>query len=95
MTARGTPKFLHLTALLEGSSLLLLLFIGLPLKYGLGVYQFNQWVGPVHGSLFLLYLLALLVALLARRFALRLAPLAVLCAFVPGGTFWLMHRYGK
>ncbi|MBP6116753.1 MAG: DUF3817 domain-containing protein [Neisseriaceae bacterium] len=95
MAVSVPPKFLHVSALLEGASLLILLFIGLPLKYGFGVYQFNQWMGPLHGGLFLLYLFALLVALLARRFSLRWAPLAVLCAFLPGGTFWLMHRMGK
>ncbi|MBP6346360.1 DUF3817 domain-containing protein [Neisseriaceae bacterium CLB008] len=95
MIARVTQQFLHLSALLEGASLLILLLIGLPLKYGFGVYQFNQWMGPIHGSLFLLYLGALLLALLGRTFSVRLAPLAVVCAFLPGGTFWLMHRYGK
>lgn len=96
MTTRVLPpKFLHLCALLEGTSLLVLLFIGLPLKYGFGVYQFNQWMGPLHGGLFLLYIFALVVAVVGRAFLPRLAPLAVLCAFLPGGTFWLMHRLSK
>ncbi len=92
MMQRQPPAFLHVIALMEGSSLLLLLCVGLPLKYGFGVAAFNQWVGPVHGGLFLLYMAALLVVLLRSQMPKRWGPVAALCAFIPGGTFWLMHR---
>ena len=49
-------KWMRVIGSAEGTSFLLLLFIAMPLKY-LGKNPILvQWLGPVHGGLFLLYL---------------------------------------
>ncbi|WP_437878485.1 DUF3817 domain-containing protein [Sorangium sp. So ce513] len=47
---------LRLASLLEGASLLLLLVVAMPLKYGLGLAIAVRVAGTVHGLLFLVLL---------------------------------------
>ncbi len=47
-----TLKWLKRAALFEGTSLIVLIFIGLPLKYWLAVPIAIKIIGPVHGGLF-------------------------------------------
>ncbi|RYY55809.1 MAG: DUF3817 domain-containing protein [Chitinophagaceae bacterium] len=47
---------LRLLALLEGLSLLLLIFVAVPMKYVAGDRTLVTVLGPVHGALVLLYL---------------------------------------
>ncbi|WP_262510195.1 DUF3817 domain-containing protein [Chryseobacterium phosphatilyticum] len=42
--------------ILEGVSLLTLVFIATPLKYGFNNPVFVKMISPIHGSLFLLFL---------------------------------------
>ena len=53
---------LRLIAFLEGTSLLLILFVTMPLKYIFEYPQANMVVGMFHGVLFLLYVLAVIRA---------------------------------
>src|SRR5690606_42130893 len=46
---------LRLLAFLEGTSLLVLLFIAVPIKYALQNPAWVKAMGPVHGALFLLF----------------------------------------
>ncbi len=45
----------RMTALAEGSSFLLLLFVAMPMKYLMGMPKVVTVVGAIHGVLFLLY----------------------------------------
>ena len=45
----------RMTALAEGSSFLILLFIAMPMKYVMGMPRVVTVVGAIHGILFLLY----------------------------------------
>ena len=74
----------------EGISYLLLLFVAMPLKYGLGIDLAVRIVGMGHGVLFLGYCVTL--ALAAQRLGARRSLLAFVLSFVPGGTFWLEAR---
>jgi integral membrane protein len=80
----------RIVAFWEGISYLLLLFIAMPLKYGLGVDMAVSVVGMAHGVLFLAYLATL--ALAWPRLGTRLSVVAFVMSLVPGGTFWLEHR---
>lgn len=80
----------RIVAFWEGISFLLLLFVAMPLKYGLGLDVAVRIVGMAHGILFLGYLLTL--ALAAPRLGWRWTVIAFVIAFVPGGTFWLEAR---
>lgn len=83
----------RIVALWEGISYLLLLFVAMPLKYGLGIDIAVRVVGMVHGVLFLGYCVTL--ALAARRLGARRSLLAFVLSFVPGGTFWLEARFRR
>ncbi|KFF26494.1 DUF3817 domain-containing protein [Chryseobacterium vrystaatense] len=50
------------TALIEGLSYLILLFIAMPLKYFFKIPEAVKYFGWIHGVLFLIFLIALLSA---------------------------------
>ena len=85
-------RALRVYALLEGSSLLVLCLIAMPLKHVFGLPLAVRVVGSVHGLLFLLFLLALYRAHSERAWSTRQALWALGSAFVPGGAFWLDRR---
>jgi integral membrane protein len=83
----------RIVAFWEGISYLLLLFVAMPLKYGLGIDMAVRIVGMAHGVLFLAYVATL--ALAARRLGARRTLIAFIMSLVPGGTFWLEARLRK
>ena len=90
-TSAATPvgRF-RIVAFWEGISYLLLLFVAMPLKYGLGMDMAVRIVGMAHGVLFLGYCVTL--ALAAPRLGARRSLLAFVLSLVPFGTFWLEAR---
>jgi len=54
-------KSFRLISLIEGVSLLVLLFIAMPLKYKWGINEAVWYAGITHGTLFLIYLVMSLV----------------------------------
>lgn len=87
---------LRVLAWIEGSSLLVLVGIAVPLKHVFGVPAVVSACGPLHGIAFLAYAVAILDALGTRQLAGRVAGVAILAAMVPGGSFLfarsLAHR---
>jgi integral membrane protein len=88
-TATAVDRF-RIVAFWEGISYLLLLFVAMPLKYGLGMDMAVRVVGMAHGVLFLAYIATL--ALAASRLGAGLSFVAFVMSLVPGGTFWLEKR---
>lgn len=78
---------LRLLGFLEGISLLLLLFIAMPLKYFLQMPAMVTYVGWVHGLLFVLFMIAVFTIYLERNWPFGKLVLAFLAAFFPFGTF--------
>jgi integral membrane protein len=91
----GHDARLRRLAWAEGTSLLLLLGVAMPLKYAAGLPAATRVMGLVHGLCFLLYLVAVLDALGTKRLSGRGARLALAAALVPGGTFVLASRLGR
>ncbi|WP_310393985.1 DUF3817 domain-containing protein [Hymenobacter sp.] len=79
---------LRLVALLEGISLLVLLFIAMPLKYLAGQPLAVKQVGMAHGLLFVLYVFLLIQQTIERGWAFKTAALGFIASVVPFGTFW-------
>ena len=79
-------------AWLEGSSLLLLLLIGIPLKYLANNPELVQLIGPIHGFFFSAYCLVLVDVHLKRRWSMKETSLFILGALLPFGTFVLDSR---
>lgn len=81
---------LRIIAILEGISLITLLFIAVPMKYGFDNPAFVQMMGPVHGSLFLLFLFNTLSVGVEQNWKFKEITWKVLLAcIIPFGTFYI------
>ena len=81
---------LRLLAFLEGTSLLILVFIAVPLKYLGSNPALVKTLGPVHGMLFLLFILNALRIGVEQRWSFRSTTGKVLLAcIIPFGTFYV------
>ncbi|OOG71709.1 hypothetical protein B0E45_10635 [Sinorhizobium sp. A49] len=91
-TNRQISRLLRISAVAEGTTLLLLVFVGVPLKHGLGFSEVTRFLGPVHGLAFLTYIWAVINELSLSDQPRGWAFKAMLFSFVPGGTFWFFRR---
>lgn len=73
----------------EGISFLVLLFIAMPLKYGLGFALAVKIVGWAHGVLFILYFALGLQAAKAEGWGMSTIGIAVVSSVIPLGPFIL------
>lgn len=78
---------LRLLGLAEGTTLLLLIFVAVPLKRLAGYAIATKIMGPVHGLLFLAYAYTLVEAISSGGWSRRAAARAALACLVPFGTF--------
>ena len=78
---------------LEGSSLLILLFIAMPVKYLLEEPALVRSVGMAHGVLFLLFVMYTLGIAMTEKWSFRTTTWKVLLASViPFGTFYVDRK---
>lgn len=84
-------KSFRLLSLVEGLSLLVLLFVAMPAKYQFG-HDFVWPVGMTHGVLWLAYVLASLVVSHLRKWSVGAWLLALLSSVVPFGFVLLDRR---
>lgn len=89
---RTTIGRVRLIGLLEGISYVLLVFIAMPLKYGADMPQMVSVVGMAHGILFVLYILAIGLAMRKYRWPMTFGGLLVLGSLIPIGPFLLDGR---
>lgn len=80
-------KRLHLFALAEGTSFLLLLFVAVPLKHIGGEDALVRALGPVHGALFVLYVISVFMVRPLLKWRLPRVLVALAAAVLPFGTF--------
>ncbi|MDA8310954.1 MAG: DUF3817 domain-containing protein [Actinomycetota bacterium] len=82
-------------AYVVGTGLATLVFVGVPLQYGAGIPQVDQIVGPIHGFLYIVYLL--MAVDLARRARFTLLQMAAMigAGFIPLLAFVIEHRVTK
>jgi integral membrane protein len=74
-------------ALFEGSSLLLLLFVAMPLKYYAGIPEAVKIIGPLHGLLFLSFIVLLFSHAAKNELSLTKTLIGLIASFIPFGTF--------
>ncbi|MCY7356569.1 MAG: DUF3817 domain-containing protein [Rudanella sp.] len=79
---------LRVLAFIEGVSFLVLLGVGMPLKYAFGMPMPNKIIGMAHGILFVLYVLLVILCALEFGWNWRKTALALLASIIPFGTFW-------
>ncbi len=78
---------------LEGSSLLILLFIAMPIKYLAGHPEAVRVVGAIHGALFILYVLSAIAMAVALPWRKTTLILCLIFSSVPFGTFYFERKY--
>jgi integral membrane protein len=77
----------RMTALVEGSSFLVLLFVAMPMKYMMGMPIAVRVVGTIHGILFLLYVGQLAKLGTQHQWDNRFSFCAFLASLLPFGPF--------
>lgn len=87
-------KKLRIAGIVEGTTLLVLLLIAVPLKHLGGIPQVVSFVGPIHGIAFLAYLRFLIVAVAEGGWPRRDIIRTAIVSFIPLGTFY-NDRYLK
>ncbi len=81
---------LRLLSYLEGISLLILVFIAVPLKYWGQQPMLVKALGPIHGMLFLWFVISTLSVGVERHWRFRQTTWKVLLAcLIPFGTFYI------
>jgi integral membrane protein len=84
---------LRLIGFLEGTSLLLLLFVAMPLKYIFHLPDFSKVMGTIHGALFLLFIFNTLSVGVEQQWKFKTTTWKVLLAcIVPFGTFYIDQK---
>jgi integral membrane protein len=83
---------LRVIALLEGWSLLILLFIAVPVKYIMGIPEATQAIGLIHGILFVLFVFATLIISFLQKWNLGTVFVVMASSVVPFGTFYIDRK---
>jgi len=79
-------------SLAEGCSLLILLLIAMPLKYFFDFPEAVKVTGWIHGVLFIVYVVMLLVLEIRYRWSFLFLAGAFFASLIPFGTF-VLDRY--
>lgn len=88
-------KFFKLIALLEGTSLLLLLGFAMPMKYFFQEPIFVKTIGMAHGLLFIVYLILAVIQKIASNWSLKTLAIVSIASVLPFGTFYVDKKYLK
>lgn len=85
----------RITALLEGVSYLLLLFIATPIKYTLNDPQYVKLLGMPHGILFMAYVIFAFMLKKDMNWNGKQLAEILLASIIPFGTFYIEKKYLK
>ena len=80
-------RFFRRLSLWEGLSTIILFFIAVPLKYFAGLPIAVKIVGPIHGVLFIGYVIAMILVARSYRWSLGRTALSFGASLIPIGTF--------
>jgi len=83
---------LRLVAIVEGLSLLTLLFIAMPLKYQFGNTEIVPVVGMTHGILFIIFLAIAMFVSQRKEWSDKFFMLLILSSMVPFATFFMDRK---
>lgn len=84
---------LRIVALLEGLSFILLLFVGVPMKYLGEDESIVKILGMPHGVLFVAYVVLALLVRADEKWNFKSTFLIILSSLLPFGTFWADFKY--
>jgi len=79
----------------EGISLIILLFIAMPLKYIWNNPTWVEIVGMIHGILFIAYVAWSIWVYMALKWSFKKLTVIILASIIPFGTFYIENKYLK
>ncbi len=82
-------KFFRMLSLVEGISLIILLFVAMPAKYYYSFFDSVWVVGMIHGILWLFYVIFSLVVSHRKEWSVGFWLLVLLSSIIPFGCFIL------
>lgn len=83
----STLKRFRIISITEGISMLVLLFIAMPLKYGFDLPVMVKYVGWIHGILFMLYIVILIPTSRALKWPFMKTFIGLVASVLPFGPF--------
>lgn len=83
---------LRVIAFLEGCSLLLLVFIAMPIKYLLKIPEATQAIGLIHGILFVLFIVATIAISILQKWNMSRVLMVMASSVLPFGTFYIDRK---
>lgn len=86
-------KLFKVIALLEGVSLLLLLFFAMPMKYIFDQPIYVKFIGMAHGLLFIVYIVMAIMMKIEQNWNLKKMAVICLASIIPFGTFYVEKKY--
>jgi integral membrane protein len=88
----GTLTRYRVMSYVVGVMLLILVLVAVPLRYAAGIPEVSKVVSPVHGFLYMVYLVAAFDLALKARWTARGTVLVLLAGVVPFLSFWAERR---
>jgi integral membrane protein len=88
-------KLFKYIALLEGISLLLLLFFAMPMKYIYELPIYVKVIGMAHGLLFIAYIALAVMLKIEEQWAIKKFVIVCIASIIPFGTFYVEKKYLK
>lgn len=86
-------RLFKFVAVLEGLSLLLLLFFAMPMKYIWHEPFYVKTIGMAHGVLFVAYMIIAVVLKFTENWSWTKLGVVSLASLVPFGTFYIERKY--
>jgi len=88
----GTLTRYRVMAYVVGVMLLILVLVAVPLRYAAGIPAVSKVVSPIHGFLYIVYLVAAFDLALKARWTAKGTVLVLLAGVVPFLSFWAERR---
>lgn len=88
-------SFFRVSGILETISTISLFFIAMPLKYIGGNEILVKIIGPIHGGLFILYIVLVFWEQRKGRMDVNTAIKGMLAAIPPGGPIWFERNLAR
>jgi len=92
MAKRTSIGWLRLIGFYEAISFIVLVFIAMPVKYGMGQPIGVKVFGPIHGWLFVMYCIAITIARAKTNLSLKWCFACFVAALLPFGPFVVDKR---
>ena len=86
-------QIFRITAILEGVSYILLLFIAVPIKYYWDDEQYVKLLGMPHGLLFLAYIILAIMLGSELKWNRRTLITVLAASIIPFGTFYVDKKF--